>query len=42
MLKIKKSVFQNSAFNASLSNDLALGDKEHSDAFGLILIGSVL
>ena len=24
---------QNSAFTASLSKDLALGDKEHSDAF---------
>ena len=33
---------QNSAFTASLSKVLALGDKEHSDAFSWILIGSVL
>ena len=33
---------QNSAFTASLSKDLALGDKEHPDAFSWILIGSVL
>ena len=32
MFKIKKCV-QNRAFTASLSKDLALGDKEHSDAF---------
>ena len=32
----------NSAFTASLSKDLALRDKEHSDAFSCILIGSVL
>ena len=34
MFKIKKSAcVQNSAFTALLSKDLALGDKEHSDAF---------
>ena len=30
---------QNSPFTASISKDLALGDKEHSDAFSWILIG---
>ena len=41
-VKNQEKCVQNSAFTASLSKDLALGDKEHSDAFSWILIGLVL